>query len=132
MRSRKGTGEVVGSVTTLAITIALLAGASGLAAFSIGESARLAQESARLEQDDAGTLVSVLSVQTNSSGTFVLLFDYGWVSPPVRGVYVGGSPVSWSSHCPSDWIGSVCTVVIPAASGEITILVGGVSVVAAV
>ncbi len=132
MHSRPGIGEVVGSVTMLAITISLLAGASVIAVLSIRAASALAQDSSQAEQRDAGLLVSVVMTQTNGSGTFVWLFDYGWTSAGVKSVYVDGRGVAWSSTCNGDWSGSACLVTLPPSSGELTILIGGLSIATSV
>ena len=110
MASKRGIGEVIGSVSMLAVTIALLAGASVVGVLSIQNASALIQSSSQAEQRDAGVLVSVLMTQSNASGTFVWLYDYGWASAPVKAVYIQGQSVGWSSSCPGDWSGSLCLV----------------------
>jgi hypothetical protein len=132
MRSRRGIGEVVGSVAMLAVTIALLAGASAVAVLSIQAASELADKSAQDQRENAGLLVSVVTTQTNSSGTFVWLFDYGWTSAGVKSVYDDGQQVGWSSTCNGDWTESVCVVTLPPVRGDLTILIGGVSIAATV
>lgn len=133
MRSRRGLGEVAGSLSMLAITIALLSGASFLAVGSIKGAETLMQGSSQEQQRQAGVMISVLGVQSNSSGTFVWLYDYGWESAPVQAVYANGRPVQFSSTCPGDWAGSLCTVSLATAeSGELTIIIGGESIAASV
>jgi hypothetical protein len=133
MASRRGIGEVVGSVSMLAVTIALLAGASVVGVLSVRKASALIQSSSEAEQRDAGVLVSVLMTRANSSGTFIWLYDYGWTSEPVKAVYVQGQSVDWSSSCPGDWSGSLCLVSIASQEkGELTIVIGGFSIAASV
>jgi len=120
-------------VSMLAVTIALLAGASAVAVLSITDASRLVQSSSQAEQRDAGVLVTIVASQANQSGTYVWLYDYGWTSGPVGAVYVEGQPVHWSSTCGDDWTGDVCYIsIVPPASGVLTVLVGGVSIAATV
>ena len=55
LTSRRGIGEVIGSVSMLAVTIALLAGASAVAVLSITDASRLVQSSSQAEQRDAAS-----------------------------------------------------------------------------
>lgn len=117
----------------LAITIALLSGASILAVGSIDGASALVRGSSQEQERDAGILISVLSGQSNSTGTYVWLYDYGWESAPVQAVYSGGSAVQWSSTCPGAWAGALCLVRTPASgSAVLTIVIGGESVAASV
>jgi hypothetical protein len=117
----------------LAVTVALLAGASTIAVLSIRSASSLVQGSSQEAQRNAGMLVSVLATQTNSSGTFVWLYDYGWTSAPVKGVYVNGQAASFSSSCGADWSGRVCVLSIsPPSRGDLTVVVGGISIAATV
>ena len=131
MTSRRGIGEVIGSVSMLAVTIALLAGASTVAVFSIKDASSLIQDSNRAAQRDVGVLVSVLGVQRNGTGTFVWLYDYGWASEPVKAVYIAGETIPWTSSCGSSWSGSLCLVSTPSTQGgELTLVIGGFSIAA--
>jgi hypothetical protein len=133
LASRRAIGEVVGSVSMLAVTIGLLAGASVVAALSIHDASGLIQGSSQAEQRDVGVLVSVLTTQTNRTGTYVWLYDYGWVSEPVKAVYADGQTVAWSTTCGSDWSGGLCVIDVgPPVSGELTIVIGGISIAATV
>jgi hypothetical protein len=126
-------GEVIGSVSMLAVTIGLLAGASAIAVLSIHDASSLVQNANQSAQRDAGVLISVLTTQSNSSGTFVWLYDYGWASEPVKMVYVAGQPVAWTSNCGNSWSRSMCVVTIPAhVKGEVTVMVGGISIAATI
>lgn len=115
----------------LAVTIALLAGASAVAVFSIRDASSLIQDSNRAAQRDVGVLVSVLAVQRNGTGTFMWLYDYGWASEPIKAVYVAGQAVPWTSSCGGSWSGSLCLVFTPSTQrGELTVVIGGFSIAA--
>lgn len=133
MTSRPAIGEVIGSLSTLAITMALLGGVSTIALLSVHNSATLVESSARQQQAEIGILVEVVGTQTNSSGTYVWIYDYGWASAPVQSVMFGTRALGWSSTCVGDWSGSMCVVAVPPVSnGLLTLVIGGRSVEASV
>jgi hypothetical protein len=112
----------------LAITIALLGGASYLALSSINGAAAMVGGSAQQEAREAGLLVSVVGSQSNATGTYLWLLDYGWESSPVGTVLVNTQPVAWSTTCAGDWSGTLCVVVLPpGANGPATLVIGGKS-----
>lgn len=128
MTSRPAVGEVVGSVSMLAITIALLSGASYLALTSINGAANVVGGSAQQQAREAGLLLEAVGSQSNATGTFVWLLDYGWESSPVSSVLVDAKPVPWSTSCLGDWSGKLCVVKLPpGAVGPTTIVLGGES-----
>jgi len=133
LTSRRAIGEVVGSVSMLAVTIALLAGASVVAVLSIGDASNLVRGASQAEQRNAGVLVSLVTSQTNATGTYVWLYDYGWTSEPVKAVYVQGEAVHWSSTCGGDWTDGLCAItIVPPQRGGLTVVVGEVSIEATV
>jgi len=133
LTSRRAIGEVIGSVSMLAVTIALLAGASAVAVMSIRDASNLVQGSSQEQQREAGILVSLVTAQSNSSGTYLWLYDYGWVSQPVKDVYVQGESVGWTSTCGSDWAGRICTIsIVPPEKGTVTVIISGISIAATV
>ena len=112
----------------LAITVALLGAASYLAFSSINGAAAMVGGSAQQEARQAGLLVSVVGSQSNATGTYVWLLDYGWESSPVGLVLVNARPVAWSTTCAGDWSGALCVVVLPpGTNGPATLVVGGKS-----
>ena len=116
-------------MSMLAVTIGLLAGASVVGILSIRDASNLIQGSSQGEQRDVGVLVSVLTTQTNGSGTYVWLYDYGWVSEPVRAVYAEGEAVPWTTSCGADWSNGLCFLATDRpVSGELTIVIGGFSI----
>jgi len=117
----------------LAITMALLGGASFMALLSVRNGAVTVGDNAQRQALQAGVLLNVVGTQTNSSGTYVWLFDYGWEGPPVSSVHLGAQEVQWSTTCGGRWAGSLCVVKVPGSiTGVLTVIVGGVSIEAAV
>jgi hypothetical protein len=117
----------------LAVTIALLAGGSAVALLSIRNGAGLVQAADSKRASQAGVLVEVVASQSNGSGTFVWLFNYGWVGAPISGVYMDGRGVGWSSNCSTADPGRLCVLVLPPGStGEMDVVMDGVSVAARV
>lgn len=132
MASRRGIGEVVGSVSMLAVTVALLSVAAFVGAYSIRSAASVITTSNLQRQRDSGILVSVVATVSNSTGTFVWLYDYGWAGAPLESIFVNGSVTRWSL-CGELVAGGVCAVEVPPGThGQLTIVAGGVSIAAAV
>ena len=124
---------MAGSVSMLAVTIALLAGGSAVALLSIRNGAGLVQAADSKRASQAGVLVEVVASQSNGSGTFVWLFNYGWVGAPISDVYMDGRGVGWSSNCSTAAPGRLCVLVLPPGStGEMDVVMDGVSVAARV
>jgi len=117
----------------LAITMALLGGASAVALLSIHSAASLLAKSGDEEQRLAGVQVAVVGTQSNSTGAYVWLYDYGWSSAAIQAAYLNGGSAQWATSCNGDWTHSLCVVTLPPlAKGEVTIMVGGDSIVASV
>lgn len=133
MGSRRAVSEVIGSVSMLAVTIALLAGASVIAMASVRSATSLVTNSAEKEARQAGILISVVTSQANATGSFIWLYNYGWQPAPIQGVYSDGVGLDWRSPCSSVDPGQLCTLSLPPGPpGAVTILLGGVSVEASV
>jgi hypothetical protein len=117
----------------LAITMALLGGASAIALLSVHGAASLLAKNGEAQGQQAGVLVAVVGSQSNSTGAYVWLYDYGWVSAAVQSAFLDGETTTWSTSCNDQWAHSLCVVSLPPASrGQVTIVVGGVSIVASV
>ena len=115
-------------MSMLAITIALLGGASFLAFSSIDGAAAMVRGSAQEEARQTGLLLTVVGSQSNGTGTYLWLLDYGWESSPIGSVLVDTQPVPWSASCAGDWSGSLCVLTLPPGeSGPATIEIGGKS-----
>ena len=126
MHSSRAVSEVVSSVSMLAITIAVL-GAVGVISLGSLRSANgvLLQGSQNAASAD-GVLLTVVSTQENSSGSFVWLFNYGWTTARLTGVYVDGGQIdSWTSTCSSLQPKAICDLrMMPGVHGSVTIAFG--------
>lgn len=73
-----------------------------------------------------GLLLALVSVQSNSSGSFAWLYDYGWQQGALSAAYVNGSTVNWSSNCSGVLEpGGVCAILIPPGNhGQVTLVFG--------
>ncbi len=114
---RSAVSEVVSSLAVLAVTIALLGGIATVATGSIKASGDLLSLSSRASAAKAGLLLSVVSVQSNGTGTYAWVYDYGWAEGTLSATYVNGGLVAWTSTCGGVLQpGALCAVVLP--SGE--------------
>jgi len=75
---------------------------------------------------DYGVLLALVAVQSNSTGSYAWLYDYGWQQEAVSGAYLNGGAVSWSSSCAGLLQpGKVCAISIPRGiHGLVTLVVG--------
>jgi hypothetical protein len=123
---RRAIGEIVSSLSMLAITIAVLGGFGILSMQSIKSSSSILTNGAQEAARDAGLLLTLVSVETNSSGTFVWLFNYGWESRSITSVYLnGGILQGWSSSCLPIRAKSLCTINLSQnIRGEVTVFFG--------
>ncbi len=95
-----------------------------ISVLSVRSAATLESSSAKNEARSIGELVEVVSTQVNSSGSFIWLYNYGWVDAPVTSVYVHGSRVAWAS-CGTITHGSSCVVALPPGTrGMVTAVLG--------
>jgi len=110
----------------LAITIAVF-GAVGLISLGSLRSANgvLLTGSQNAASAD-GILLTVVSTQDNSSGTYVWLFNYGWTPAHLSGVYIdGGKASGWSSSCSALKPEGICDLRLQAGTrGAVTIEFG--------
>jgi hypothetical protein len=127
LRCRRGVAEIAGSLSMLAITISLLAGGSAVAMVSIHAASELVTGANAARARQEGILLESLGTQTNSTGTYLWVFNYGWESPSVKAVYADGVPVSWSTPCDVLAPRTICPFVITARAGaNVSIIAGGV------
>jgi len=114
--------EVVSSLAVLMITIALLGAVGAVALVSVRTSGSLLSSS---YQED-GLLLALVSVQSNSSGSFAWVYDYGWVQGTLSAAYLDGGLVKWSSSCGGVLQpGDVCAISVPpGVHGEVSIIFG--------
>ena len=71
--------EVVSSLAVLMITIALLGAVGAVALGSVRSSGSLLSSSSQAAAREDGLLLALVSVQSNSSGSYAWVYDYGWV-----------------------------------------------------
>lgn len=118
--------EVVSSLAVLMVTIALLGGIGVLALGSVRGSQGLLSLSSQGAAREDGLLLALVSIQSNSSGTYAWVYDYGWVQGTVSAAYLNGGLVKWSSSCGGLLQpGKVCAVSVPAGShGEVSVVFG--------
>lgn len=123
---RWGVSEVVSSLVVLGITIAVL-GAVGVAAVgSVRTSGQSLSRSSDAQAEAAGLLLSLVSVQSNSTGSYAWVYNYGWVRGSLSGASLDGAQVAWSSSCgggiPPHGYCEVSTP--PGKHGEVTLTFG--------
>jgi hypothetical protein len=118
--------EVVSSLAILMVTIALLGGIGVVALGSVRSSGSLLSLNSQGAAREYGLLLALVSVQSNSSGTYAWVYDYGWVQGALSGAYLNGGLVKWSSSCAGVvQPGRVCAISVPAgAHGEVSLTFG--------
>jgi len=121
--------EVVSSLVVLVVTIALLGGIGVVAFGSIRSSGNLLSLTSEGAAKDYGLLLALVSVQSNSSGSYAWIYNYGWVQGTISAAYLDGGLVKWSSSCAGVLQpGSVCTISLPTrAHGEVSMVFGSKS-----
>ena len=129
-RSRRAISEVVASVAMLMITMAVLGGLGVLSLGSIRSADNVLLSGTQNEAASAGVLLTVVSTQSNSSGTYVWLFDYGWTPAHLSTVYLNGGMIDgWTSSCSPLPVKGMCALDLPPAThGAVSILFGTRSV----
>ena len=122
--SRRGIGEIAGSLSMLVVTMALLTAASLLSFVSVRAGASMLSAGAEGEAIAAGQLVGVVATQSNITGSYVWLFNYGWEGAAISRTY-GQTAAPLSSSCGLITQDSMCILSFPPGTrGEVTILVG--------
>jgi len=111
------------------ITIALLGAVGAVALGSVRSSGSLLSSSSQGAAKEDGLLLALVSVQSNSTGSYAWVYDYGWVQGTLSAAYLDGGLVKWSSSC--DGVlqpGKVCAISVPPAiHGEVSIVFGAKS-----
>jgi len=128
---RSGIGEVVSSLTMLMVTISILGGLSFVSLETIRNASSVIAQGAQAQAQDAGLLLTLVSARSNVTGGYIWLYNYGWVTGRVTGVYLdGGQVVGWTSSCPALSPGSLCVVRVPPSSstGNLSIVFGSRSI----
>jgi len=122
--------EVVSSLAMLMVTVALLGGIAAVALGSLRSSGGLLSSSSQGAAREDGLLLALVSVQSNSSGSFAWVYDYGWVAGTLTAAFVNGGQVSWTSSCGGVvQPGAACAISFPPGEqGEASVVFGGKSV----
>lgn len=111
------------------VTIGLLGAIGAVALGSVHSSGSLLSSSSQGAAKDYGVLLALVSVQSNSSGSYAWVYNYGWVQGTLSAAYLNGGLVPWYSSCgallrPA----SLCAVSIaPGTHGEVSITYGSKS-----
>jgi len=121
--------EVVSSLAVLMVTIALLGGIGFVALGSVRSSGSLLSSSSQGAAREYGLLLALVSVQSNSSGSFAWVYNYGWVEGTLSAAYLNGGLVKWGSSCAGVLQpGKVCAISVPPGEhGEVSIVFGSKS-----
>ena len=120
---------MISSLAVLMITIALLGGIGIVALGSVRSSGSFLSLSSQDQAREYGLLVALVSVQSNSSGSYAWLYNYGWVQGRLTATWLNGGLVQASSSCagvlrPGDY----CMVSIPSGiHGEVSLVFGSKS-----
>lgn len=124
---RSGLGEVVSSLSMLAVTMALLGSFSFLSLQSIKSAVESIATNAGEAATEAGVLLRVVATQQNTTGSFVWVFNYGWERTKITSVYVDGDILQgWSSSCVPVHEKEMCVVRLPSSvQGDVTLVFGG-------
>lgn len=117
---------MVSSLAVLLITIALLGGIGVVALGSVRSAGSLLSLSSQGAAREDGLLLALVSVQSNSTGSFAWVYDYGWVQGTLSAAYLNGGLVKWSSSCGGVLQpGKACAFSVPAGShGEVSMVFG--------
>lgn len=123
---RAAVSELVSSLAVLMITVALLGAVGVVALGSVRSSGSLLSSSSQGAAREYGLLLAVVSVQTNSSGSYAWVYNYGWVTGTLSAAYLNGGSVKWSSDCSGVLDpGSLCAISIaPGEHGEMSVVFG--------
>ena len=127
---RSAISEVMASVAMLVVTMAVLGGLGILSMGSIRSADGLLLSGSQSAANDAGVLLTVVSTQSNSSGTYVWFFDYGWTPARLSSVYLDGGLISgWTTSCSPLPVREMCSLALPAEThGAVSVLFGSRSV----
>jgi len=118
--------EVISSLAVLMVTIALLGAVGAVALVSVRSSGSLLSGSSQVAAKQDGLLLALVSVQSNSTGSYSWVYDYGWVQGTISATYLNGGLVTWSSSCAGVLQpGKVCAISVPAGvHGEVSVVFG--------
>jgi hypothetical protein len=115
LHKSRGVSEVISSVSMLAITIAVLGGVGLISLGSLRSANGVLLTGSQNAVSEEGVLLTVVSTQSNSSGSFVWLFNYGWTEAKLTSVYLdGGLLQGWTSTCSALQPKDMCVIQMPA------------------
>jgi hypothetical protein len=126
LRRSRGISEVVSSISMLAITIAILGGVGLISLGSLRSANGVLLSGSQNAADEAGILLTVVGTQSNATGSYAWLFNYGWVQGHLTDVYLdGGLAQGWTSTCSSLQPRAMCVLQLPPGShGTVTMEFG--------
>lgn len=118
--------EVVSSLAILTVTMALLGGIGAMSLGSVRNSGSLLSLTSQAAARDYGVLIALVSVQSNSTGSYAWVYNYGWQPGALSAAYLNGGLVEWSSSCAGLLQpGELCAISIPTGvHGEVSIVFG--------
>ncbi len=110
-------------MTMLAITIAVLGGIGLVSLGSLRSANAVLLSGSQDAANSAGVLITVVGTQDNASGTYVWLFNYGWIEGRLTSVYInGGLAGGWTSTCSALQPKQICDIVLdPNTHGAVTV-----------
>jgi len=121
----KGLSEVVGALAVLMVTIAVLGGLSAIALASVRGAGGLLSADSQVAARNYGFLLVLVAVQSNSTGSYAWIFDYGWEQGSLTGVDIDGGSTQYTSTCSPLRPESMCALVLPPNShGQVTAIFG--------
>lgn len=120
-----GISEVAGSLSMLLVTMGLLTGASFLSLASVKSAALLIAGGATSQAVGAGQLIRVVATQSNSSGTYLWVFDYGWQDAALISIFADGQRTQVKSTCDVLRQSEICVISLPVGTfGLVTLMIG--------
>ncbi len=93
---------------------------------SVRSSGSLLSLNSQAAARDYGVLLALVSVQSNSTGSYAWVYNYGWQPGVLSAAYLNGGLVKWSSSCAGLLQpGKLCAISIPTGvHGEVSIVFG--------
>jgi len=113
----------------LGVTVALLGAVGYLALGSVRTSGSLLSSGAAGDAKESGLLLALVAVQSNSTGSYAWVYDYGWVGGTASAAYLNGGLVKLSSTCGGVLSpGRMCAFSTPPGEqGEVSLVFGAKS-----
>lgn len=118
--------EVVSSLAILMVTIALLGGIGVVALGSVRSSGSFLSLTSQGAAKEYGLMLALVSVQSNSSGSYAWVYDYGWAQGTLSAAYLNGGLVKWTSTCAGVLKpGTLCAFSVPFGThGQVSMVFG--------